>query len=113
MKLLIAGSRSISEFDLEPYIPYETDTIISGGAKGLDAVAERYADEHGLQKIVIRPQYERYRRAAPLKRNEQICKKNTFCSTNFPKPLAESVKMLYNNNRSIVHGKYLLYSKLF
>ena len=67
MKLLIAGSRNISEFDLKPFVSDDVDVIISGGAKGIDAVAERYADEHGLQKIVARPQYDRYRRAAPLK----------------------------------------------
>ena len=31
MKLLIAGSRSIREYDLSPYIPHAVDTIISGG----------------------------------------------------------------------------------
>ena len=31
MKLLIAGSRGIADFDLAPYIPDGTDTIISGG----------------------------------------------------------------------------------
>ena len=72
MKILIAGSRSISEFDLAPYIPAETDTIISGGAAGIDTLAERYADEHFLNKVIVRPQYERYGRAAPLKRNEQM-----------------------------------------
>ena len=72
MKLLLAGSGSITEFDLTPYILPETDTIISGGANGIDTLAEQYADEHGLSKIVVRPQYECYRRAAPLKRNEQM-----------------------------------------
>ncbi len=72
MKLLIAGSRSITEFDLTPHISPETDTIISGGANGIDTLAEQYADEHRLSKIIIRPQYDRYRRAAPLKRNEQM-----------------------------------------
>ena len=72
MKLLIVGSRSIINFDLSPYVPLETDTIISGGACGIDTLAEQYADKHGLEKIVVRPQYDRYRRAAPLKRNEQM-----------------------------------------
>ena len=31
MKLLIAGSRGIADFDLVPNIPDGTDTIISGG----------------------------------------------------------------------------------
>ena len=72
MKLLIAGSRSITEFDLTHYIPPETDTIISGGANGIDTLAERYADEHRMSKVIMRPQYDRYKRAAPLKRNEQM-----------------------------------------
>lgn len=72
MKILIVGSRSISEFDLTPHIPIEADTIISGGAAGIDTLAEQYADEHGLEKIIVRPKYSRYRRAAPLKRNEQM-----------------------------------------
>jgi predicted Rossmann fold nucleotide-binding protein DprA/Smf involved in DNA uptake len=72
MKLLIAGSRSIREYDLSPYIPHEVDTIISGGAEGIDRLAEAYADEHKLSKYVIRPQYARYGRAAPLKRNQEM-----------------------------------------
>ena len=35
MKLLIVGSRGITDFDLTPYIPSEADTIISGGADGV------------------------------------------------------------------------------
>lgn len=34
MKLLIIGSRSITDFDLSPYISADADTIIRGGAKG-------------------------------------------------------------------------------
>jgi len=34
MKLLIAGSRSITSVDLSPYVPAGVDTIISGGAAG-------------------------------------------------------------------------------
>ena len=40
MKLLIAGSRSINEFDLEKYVPRETTMIITGGAYGIDVLAE-------------------------------------------------------------------------
>ena len=70
MKLLIAGSRSITEFDLSPYIITDVDTIISGGASGIDNLAEKYADNHRLSKIILRPKYYLYGRAAPLKRNE-------------------------------------------
>ena len=72
MKLLIVGSRSITNFDLSPYVSDEVDTIISGGAGGVDTLAEQYADTHRLSKYIIRPRYDLYRRAAPLKRNEQM-----------------------------------------
>lgn len=72
MKLLIVGSRSITDFDLSPYVSEEVDTIISGGANGIDALAERYADARRISKYIVRPQYNLYGRAAPLKRNEQM-----------------------------------------
>ena len=72
MKLLIVGSRSITDFDLAPHIPPETTLIISGGACGIDTLAEQYADSHKISKLILRPQYDRFRRAAPLKRNEAM-----------------------------------------
>ena len=70
MKLLIAGSRSISDFDLTEYIPDDTELIISGGAKGVDTIAEKYADKHKISKLILYPNYCLYGRAAPIKRNE-------------------------------------------
>ncbi len=72
MKIMIVGSRSITAFDLSPYIPANVDTVISGGAEGIDTLAEQYADKHHLSKYIVRPRYELYGRAAPLKRNEQM-----------------------------------------
>ena len=72
MKLLIVGSRSIKDFDLAPYILDEVDTIITGGAEGIDTLAEQYADAHRLSKYIVRPRYDLYGRAAPIKRNEQM-----------------------------------------
>lgn len=72
MKLLVAGSRSINSFDLSPYITSDIDTIISGGASGIDNIAEQYADSHRISKYIIRPRYELYGRGAPFKRNEQM-----------------------------------------
>lgn len=72
MKLLVVGSRNIKDFDLKPYIMPEVDTIISGGASGVDSLAEQYADLHRISKYIIRPRYDLYGRAAPLKRNDQM-----------------------------------------
>ena len=72
MKLLIVGSRSVTEFDLSQYISSDVDTIISGGAGGVDTIAEQYADAHRLSKYILRPRYDLYGRAAPIKRNEKM-----------------------------------------
>ena len=68
MKLLIVGSRSITDFDLSPYVSDEVDTIING----IDSLAEKYADLRRLSKYIIRPRYNLYGRGAPLKRNEEM-----------------------------------------
>lgn len=72
MKLLIAGSRSLTDIDISPYIPEGTDFILSGGANGVDTLAEQYADKHRISKLILRPRYDLYRRAAPLKRNDTM-----------------------------------------
>ena len=72
MKLLIAGSRSIKEYDIEKLIPEEVTLIITGGAMGIDAIAERYADKRGISKLVLRPRYDLYGKGGPLKRNEKM-----------------------------------------
>ncbi|MBE6567638.1 MAG: hypothetical protein E7657_03145 [Ruminococcaceae bacterium] len=74
MKLLIVGSRSIKAFDLSPYVSKEVDTIISGGANGVDTLAEEYADKNRISKLIMRPAYARYGKGAPLKRNEEMVK---------------------------------------
>jgi len=78
MKLLIAGSRNIENFDISPYIPEDVDLIISGGARGIDTLAENYADKMRISKLILRPDYKSFKRAAPLRRNEkmiEICDK--------------------------------------
>ena len=72
MKLLIAGSRSITDFDLKEYIPKNTELIISGGARGVDTLAEKYADEHKISKLILHPNYSKYGKGAPIVRNKQM-----------------------------------------
>jgi len=72
MKLLIIGSRSIKEYDFGEHIPAGVTMIISGGAGGIDTLAEKYADKKRLTKLIMRPRYDLYGRAAPLRRNEQM-----------------------------------------
>ena len=55
MKLLIVGSRSITDYDLSSVVPEEVSVIISGGARGVDTLAEEYADKRKISKIILQP----------------------------------------------------------
>ena len=72
MKLAIVGSRGITKIDIAPYIPSGVTEIVSGGARGVDTLAREYAAARGIPLVEFLPQYERYGRAAPLKRNAEI-----------------------------------------
>ena len=72
MRIAIIGSRGLHVVDLEKYLPEDVTEIVSGGAKGVDSDAEHYARENGLKMTVFLPDYARYGRGAPIRRNEQI-----------------------------------------
>ena len=72
MKLAIIGSRELIVHDLEKYLPKEVTEIVSGGAKGIDACARAYAKANSIKLTEFLPEYEKYGRSAPLKRNIQI-----------------------------------------
>ncbi len=72
MRVAVIGSRGLAVDDLEKYLPKETTEIISGGARGVDASAREYALRHNLKLTEHLPEYGKYGRAAPLKRNITI-----------------------------------------
>ena len=72
MKLAIIGSRSIKNLNLDKYIPKNVTGIVSGGAVGVDFSAREYALKNGIKIKEFLPEYEKYGKAAPLKRNLQI-----------------------------------------
>ena len=72
MKVAVIGSRGISISNIGDYLPENTTVIISGGAKGVDTSAREYAIAHGIELTEFLPEYEKYGRGAPLKRNITI-----------------------------------------
>ncbi len=72
MKVAVIGSRGLTVRDLERYLPNDTTEIVSGGAKGIDTCAREYAISHGIKLMEFLPDYNKYGRVAPLKRNIQI-----------------------------------------
>ena len=72
MKVAVVGSRSLLIADLGKYLPEGTTEILSGGAAGVDSSAKKYALSHSIPLTEFLPDYRRYGRAAPLKRNISI-----------------------------------------
>lgn len=72
MKVAVIGSRNLTVPNLEKYLPEGTTEIVSGGAKGVDTSARECAQRMGLKLTEFLPEYEKYGRAAPIKRNDLI-----------------------------------------
>lgn len=77
---LIVGSRIFSDYDL---LAEKTDkllqnkqgkdiTIVSGGAKGADKLAEKYAKERGYRLIVMPANWDREGKSAGYKRDVRM-----------------------------------------
>lgn len=72
MIVAIIGSRGLNITNLEEYLPDGVTEIVSGSAKGVDTCAREYAHAHNLKLTEFLPEYNRYKKGAPLKRNIKI-----------------------------------------
>lgn len=72
MRVAVIGSRNLEVKNLQDYLPKETTVIVSGGARGVDASARAYAIERGIPLLEFLPEYEKYGRSAPIRRNVTI-----------------------------------------
>lgn len=78
MKAIVAGSRNVTSYDLVCRAivesEFEITEIVSGGARGVDALGEKYAIEHGINCRVFKAQWDTYgKRAGPM-RNYEMAK---------------------------------------
>lgn len=89
MKIIIAGSRTLTldryvdtavaqafnkwvSQDQENWKNYTRPEIISGGAQGVDFLAELYAKKHSLQFTEFRADWEQFGKRAGFLRNTQM-----------------------------------------
>ena len=75
---LVAGSRTINDYwlvrdGLDSLLSGIGDvTIVTGGANGVDALAERYARQHNLPLKVFPADWNKFGKSAGYRRNEQM-----------------------------------------
>ncbi len=71
-RVAVVGTRTFHDYallstSLSTLFP-KIDLIVSGGAQGADALAERYAREHGIVVRIFKPDWQRYgKRAGPIR----------------------------------------------
>ena len=91
MKVIIAGSRSINDFDIVQkaisLCPFSISEVVSGGANGVDLLGEEYGRKENIPIKVFKPswgnldvpgaivktnKYGEYNAKAGIDRNEQM-----------------------------------------
>lgn len=76
MKTIIAGSRNIDEYrailDAVEASGFSITEVVSGGARGIDTLGERYAQEKGIPVKVFPADWESYGRKAGIVRNQEM-----------------------------------------
>ena len=76
MKVIIAGSRHIEDFDalsqLVEGAGWEIDEVVSGGCRGVDEMGERWAEGHGIPVKTFVADWAHYGREAGELRNREM-----------------------------------------
>lgn len=74
MKIAVVGSRTFDDYErvkeiLTPRIPF---VLVSGGARGADTLADKFARENGLATMIYPARWEKYGKRAAYIRNKKI-----------------------------------------
>ncbi len=76
MKVIIAGSRDIKDYQLLKIAiaksEFDITEVVSGGAAGVDFLGEQWAKEHGVLLTRFPADWSAYGKAAGPIRNEQM-----------------------------------------
>lgn len=77
MRIIIAGSRSVAQAGFDQAISQsvmlsQAEAILSGGARGVDLLAEAWARSMGLPVIRYNPDWKQFGRGAGIIRNRTM-----------------------------------------
>jgi hypothetical protein len=83
MKVIVAGSRTIYDYavvkDAIEKSGFEITELVSGGARGVDRLGERYAEENSIPTKVFIPKWDKYGKRAGYLRNEMMANYADAC----------------------------------
>lgn len=76
MKVAIIGSREFNDYELLcnslEKVKDKITLIISGGARGADSLAERFASENNIKTLIYKPDWDKFGKRAGFLRNKDI-----------------------------------------
>jgi hypothetical protein len=80
MRVIIAGSRTINDYGTVRAAVeasgFHVTTVVSGGARGVDLLGERWARERGISVLRFDANWEKHGRRAGILRNEQMVRES-------------------------------------
>ena len=106
----IVGSRSITDeeyvfyvlnFYLRRLLAEKEVIIVSGGAVGIDKIAEKFAEQKGIETEIYEPEYDKFPpKVAPIKRNQTIVDNSDYliAITTGSSGTASTIKMAEKKN---------------
>jgi hypothetical protein len=76
MRVAIVGSREFDDYELLKEtvnnLKLKITTVVSGGARGADRLAERYAKEYGIELLIFKADWDKLGKGAGFARNQTI-----------------------------------------
>lgn len=76
MKVIIAGSRGVTDYDLIKLAvngcPYDITEVVSGTARGADKLGELWAHENNIPIKQFKPEWDKFGKFAGYYRNKQM-----------------------------------------
>ena len=76
--IAIAGGKDVADPDAviarldKAREKYADMVLVHGGGPGVEKIAARWAEQNSVQQIVCKPDWDRYGRAAPFRRNDEL-----------------------------------------
>ena len=110
MKLAVIGSRNFTDYETVRIILDELqkdigfDVIVSGGAKGADSLAEKYAWKNDIKLELYYPEWDKHGKSAGFIRNVEIWDNSDFGVAFWDgksKGTAHSFKLAKKQNKSL------------
>jgi len=79
MRTIIAGCRDFEDYDvlleaIENLVDWNITEVVSGHARGVDSMGERWAKEHGMEPKMFKARWTKHGNQAGHRRNEAMGK---------------------------------------